>query len=204
MSIYERALGNQFRKMHPKLQERYLFEGDRPFRAKGVMDYVYRGSTFLYPLYRLGLKRKLLFPEHGRDIPFTIINTPCKGNDGEQQIHWQREFHFENKKRYFNALMSFDEHSHMIKDYFGEPPIFYSDLSFTVTKAKGLKIESKQQRLVIGRMEIPVPKLFQGVATVIEEFDDVEKNFLIHVKVTNPLVGNLMSYKGRFATDDIS
>ena len=50
------------------------------------------------------------------------------------QIYWERIFHFGNKKRYFNALMSLDAKRLVIKDYLGDPPLFYSDLAFIVTE----------------------------------------------------------------------
>lgn len=78
----------------------------------------------------------------------------------EEQIHWERTFYFAEKKRYFNALMSLDHKRNVIKDYLGEPHLFYSDLSLSCTNDGGLQIDLKDQRLVIGKVEIPLPKAF--------------------------------------------
>ena len=183
------------------LQKRYGFPNNAPFHATGIMKTINGGPKILYPLFSLGTKNKLLFPEQGIDIPFTIINTPIVGPNGEEQIHWERTFYFGKKKRHFNALMSLDSKRNIIKDYLGEPSVVYSDLVFTVSSDGGLKIESRKQRLVLGRMEIPLPKLFQGLATVKEKYNEEKGSFEIAVDVRNPLIGHIFSYKGEFSAN---
>lgn len=198
MSIYKKVLGQEFNRLHPKLQKRYDFPNHVPFQATGVMKTIKVGPKLLYPFLWLGTKYKLLFPEHGINIPFTILNTPMIGLNGEEQIHWERIFIFEKKKRYFNALMSFDTKRSVIKDYLGEPRILYSDLVFTVSPQGNLKIESSKQQLVIGKVVIPLPKIFQGIATVTEKYSDEKDVFQIAVDVRNPLIGRIFSYEGEF------
>lgn len=100
--------------------------------------------------------------------------------------------------------MSLDEGQQIIQDYLGEPHLFYSDLLLTVTPEGNLKIESRHQRFVLGRWEIPLPKVFQGLATVIEKYIEEKDCYSIHVMVKNPLIGTLLSYEGEFKRDDIS
>ncbi|MFC7686994.1 DUF4166 domain-containing protein [Ureibacillus sp. GCM10028918] len=198
MSVYKKVLDKKFNRLHPMLQKRYEFSNHEPFQAEGVMKSIKGGPKLLYPLLWLGIKRKLLFPEYGTSIPFKILNTPMVGANGEQQIHWERVFYFEKKKRYFNALMSFDPERNLIKDYLGEPSILYSDLVFTVSSEGNLKIESSKQRLVIGKIELPLPKIFQGLATVTEKYSEEKGVFQISVDVRNPLIGHIFSYEGEF------
>lgn len=198
MSVYKKVLDKEFNRLHPMLQKRYDFSNHEPFQAAGVMKFIKGGPKFLYPFFWLGLKRKLLFPEYGLNIPFKILNTPLVGANGEEQIHWERVFYFGTKKRYFNALMSFDSKRNLIKDYLGEPSILYSDLVFTVTSEGVLNIESSKQRLVLGKFELPLPKIFQGLATVTEKYSDEKGVFQISVAVRNPLIGHLFSYEGEF------
>jgi hypothetical protein len=203
MSIYKQILKKQFYTLHPMLQKRYEFAGHTPFKATGVMKTIKNGPKWLYPLFWLGVQRKLLFPEHGSNISFTIVNTPCFGANGEEQIHWERIFYFGHKKRYFNALMSMDPKRHIIKDYLGEPSLLYSDLSFFVSLEGHLKIESRKQRLVVGRIEIPLLKMFQGITTVTEKYIEESRVFQINVDVRNPLIGLIFSYEGEFTADDM-
>ncbi|MBB4826136.1 hypothetical protein HNO89_003373 [Sporosarcina luteola] len=202
MSIYKEILGDRFDQLHPKLQQRYRIEEGFPFLGKGMMHEIKGGPAWLFPLFRLGVRWKLLFPEHAQTVPFTVTNRFQIGRDGEQQIHWERIFYFPKKKRYFNALMSLDKDRSIIKDYLGEPAIVYSDLTFTVTNNKELLIQSKDQRLVIGKLEVPLPYPLQGLATVQEGYDELLDVYTIHVRVRNPLLGHLFSYKGEFVKDE--
>ncbi|WP_277674088.1 DUF4166 domain-containing protein [Piscibacillus halophilus] len=200
MSIYKQVLGEDFHQLHPMLQKRYEMMGERPIRGEGVMTEIQGGPKLLKPLMKLGMKRKLLFPESGEDVPFTIINSP-RGK--RKQIHWERQFHFPNNTRYFNALMSLNEESLVIEDYLGEPALVYSDLIFKVDSG-ALTIRSHKQRLVLGKIEIPLPRWFQGLAVVKESYHDQSKKFEIAVQVRNPLMGQIFSYKGEFTSEDIT
>ena len=204
MSIYKQVLGERFDQLHPMLQRRYACLDEKGFVGKGHMHQIEGGPKWLCPLFLLGSKWKLLFPERGQDIPFTIRNTVRTGEKGQKQVHWERIFHFGNKKRYFNALMSLDAKRNVIQDYLGEPPIVYSDLSLSVTRSGDLCIVSKKQRFVLGKIEIPLPSWFQGLAEVTEKYDDERNVYLISVAVRNPLLGKLFSYEGEFTSDDIS
>lgn len=202
MSIYKKAMGKQFYMLHPMLQKRYEFSNRERFQATGVMSEIKVGPKILYPLFLLGKKCKLLFPEHGNNIPFEIVNTYFMGANGEEQIHWERVFYFGAKKRYFNALMSFDVKRNIIKDYLGEPSLLFSDLVFHVSSEGNLKIESRRQRLVIGKFEIPLPKIFYGLATVNEKYCEEKGVFQISVSVRNPLIGLIFSYEGEFKPNE--
>lgn len=204
MSIYKKVLGNKFNTLHPMLQKRYDISAKKPFQAYGVMKTIKGGPKWLYPCFLLGVKWKLLFPEHGRYIPFQITNTAQIGKNGEEQIHWKRIFYFEGKKRFFNALMSLDHDRLVIKDYLGEPSLFYSDLSFYVSQTGEIRIESKDQRFVMGPIEIPLPKLLQGLATVTEAYIEDRKVFSIKVEVRNPLIGLIFAYEGEFTQNERS
>ena len=65
-----------------------------------------------------------------------------------------------------------------------------------------MTIKSLGQRLVLGKIEIPLPRIFQGLATVTERFDDEQGLYQIHVTVRNPLIGMVFSYEGMFSADD--
>ncbi|MEK3805569.1 DUF4166 domain-containing protein [Metabacillus sp. SLBN-84] len=198
MAIYQQVLGEDYHRLHPALKQRYQF----PFRGSGMMHQITGGPKWLYPLFLGGVAYKLLFPEKGENIPFTIVNSMRTGTGGEQQVHWERVFYFPGKKRWFNALMSLDGERNVIKDYLGEPGLFYSDLTFHVTDCGNLRIESGNQRLVIGKLEIPLPKILQGLASVTESFDETKGIFTIRVEVTNPLIGPVFSYEGEFVSDE--
>ena len=82
MSIYRKVMGSDFNRLHPMLQKRYDFPEGTVFKASGTMNEIKGGPKWLYPIFRAGVKWKLLFPEHGKDIPFTIKNTAFVGKNG--------------------------------------------------------------------------------------------------------------------------
>ena len=202
MSIYKKVMGKDFSLLHPMLQKRYNLPDGATFKAYGVMNEIKGGPAWLYPLFRIGVRWKLLFPEHGKSIPFSITNTAFTTKDGESHVHWERIFQFQHTNRYFNALMSLDEERLVIKDYLGEPPLFYSDLAFTATAEGHLKIESLNQRLILGKLEIPLPRFLQGLATVTEKYINEQELYQITVTVRNPLIGSVFSYEGTFSPDE--
>lgn len=201
MSIYKQVMGSDFKRLHPMLQQRYDLQEGTVLRASGIMKEIHGGPKWLYPLFWIGIRWKLLFPEHGKNIPFTIQNRAFVGDYGVSQVYWERIFHFGKKKRYFNALMSLDAKRKIIQDYLGEPHLVYSDLAFHVDDDGFLTIESLGQRIVLGKIEIPLPRLFQGLATVREKYDEEQRLFHIDVTVRNPLIGKVFAYEGTFAAD---
>ena len=202
MSIVKQVMGSDFFQLHPMLQKRYDLPEGFIFKASGIMNEIKGGPKFLYPIFRIAVRWKLLFPEHGKSIPFSIKNTAYIDEYGDSVIHWERTFHFGHKRRYFNALMSLDMKRRVIQDYLGEPHVIYADLAFTATEAGHLRITSLNQRLVLGKIEIPLPKAFQGLATVTEKYLDNEERYQIIVNVKNPLIGTVFSYEGEFFADD--
>ncbi|UOQ45595.1 DUF4166 domain-containing protein [Halobacillus salinarum] len=204
MSIYKRVLGKEFYHLHPMLQHKYELLSSGTFSGSGVMKKIKGGPKWLYPMFYLGAKWKLLFPESGENIPFTITNTSRCGENGERQVHWERIFYFKGKRRYFNALMSFDQSQNVIKDYLGEPPLFYSDLVLKIDEEnRSLRIESKGQRLVFGKREISLPRFLQGLAVINESYSEEKGVFQITVGVKNPLVGWVFYYEGEFKQDEL-
>ena len=83
MSIYKQVMGDDFFRLQPMLQKRYEFFDEVPFQATGIMKKIQGGPKYLFPFFWLGVKWKLLFPERGNDIPFTIRNTPLIGGNGD-------------------------------------------------------------------------------------------------------------------------
>lgn len=200
MTIYKQALGEEFKRLHNKLQERYELPTGTTFRAVGVMREISGGPNWLSPFFTLAVKRKFLFPESGRNIPFTIVNHSFIDEGGNQKVHWERTFFFGNRKRHFNALMSLSNEK-VIEDYLGEPALFYSDLICSVEKNSGMKIVSGKQRFMIGKWTLPLPRLLQGIVEVFEGYDEEREMYKIQVTIRNPLLGRLFFYEGEFRED---
>jgi hypothetical protein len=198
VTIYENLLGEDFKRLHPKLQERYALPKDKPFCAEGTMTSIQTGARWLTPLLKLAANWKFLFPESGKSIPFAIKNTCRSLPSGLEEVYWERTFYFDKVTRYFNAFMTIDSERKVVKDYLGEPSLFYSDLYFEVASNDNLVIRSGSQRLVIGKIEIPIPIFLRGVVEVEEGYDDAQEVFTIRVHIRNRIAGRMMAYEGEF------
>lgn len=126
-------------------------------------------------------------------MPFTIHNTAERDEHGNELVRWNRTFTFVIRKRYFNAVMKFDENE--IVDYFGEPHILVSTLNFHIDEMGAMHISSKKQWFYMFRRKIPLPRFLYGEANIVERYDETKQCFRIHVQVCNPLIGSLFSYR---------
>ncbi|EIM07027.1 hypothetical protein A1A1_07604 [Planococcus antarcticus DSM 14505] len=198
MTIYSTLLGKKFEQLHPKLQYRYALPLDQTFYAEGKMQQIQTGSKLLFPLYLLASKLNFLFPESGENIPFTIANRCRINQEGEAEVSWERSFFFPESVRKFNAKMTLDLEKRLVKDFLGDVPLFYSDLLFDVTKEGFLMITSGTQKVVVGKKELTIPKIFKGRVFVLEGYDEVKDVYTIHVSIYNSLIGRIMRYAGEF------
>ncbi|WP_339176095.1 DUF4166 domain-containing protein [Solibacillus sp. FSL R5-0691] len=196
--IYETLLAEDFTRLHPKLQERYRLPLGQPFHAQGTMQVIHSGPRLLRPMYKFFTKTDFLFPESGEEIPFTITNTARMNNEKDAEVYWERTFYFPMATRKFNATMTVDLERQIVKDYLGDPSLFYSDLKMDVTKDGSLMIRSAEQRAVFGRKEVGLPKKLTGRVVVTEGYDDVLDVYTIHVSIYNDFIGRMMMYAGQF------
>jgi len=201
--IYKEILGEDFNRLHPKLQDRYSIALNKPFHGRGTMLSITNGKSWLKPILKLAVRWKFLFPEEGSNIPFTIRNTAKQLPNGEQEIYWERTFYFQHVTRQFNAFMTIDAKRMLVKDYLGEPNLIYSDLNFSVTPEGNLQIQSGAQRLLFGKWEIPIPNLLEGKVAVLEGYDDINDLYTIQVNIRNPILGRVMAYEGRFMSEQL-
>ena len=151
-SIYQRALGDDFERLHPKMQERFGFSSLDAVAhiGTGVMDEMTRGSTVTIPFLMFGTTRNMLFPEHGTGIPFTISNYAYTDRYGRETITWHRIFDFEKRQRFFDATMIYSHQRHSIVDYLGNHQHVAADLSCWVDDEGGMNFASGDQRCYEG------------------------------------------------------
>ncbi|MFD3450219.1 DUF4166 domain-containing protein [Microbacteriaceae bacterium 4G12] len=197
-SIYETLLGESYQQLHPKLQKRYAITETYSFVGEGRMDEITEGSAVVRIFLKMAAKFRMFFSERGKEVPFTIQNTVDKDKKGEVFVRWNRTFLFGEKKRYFNAIMYLSKQEDEIIDYFGEPHLLVSTLAFHVDETGAIHISSKKQWFYLCGMKLPLPKFLYGEARITESYDDELDCYRIHVRVQNPLLGPLFSYKGTF------
>jgi hypothetical protein len=201
-SIYQRALGSDFKRLHPMIQRRFGFSSADGIASvgHGVMEEVWKGLPYTLPFLYVGTWRRIMFPETGRNIPFTIENYAFVDNFGRETVTWIRTFESRRRRR-FDAYMIYSEERGRIVDYLGSHEHLAVDIDLSVDEQGGLCLRSGAQRFYEGPVSFRFPILFSGIADVREWFDEKSNAFRISVDVRNRVWGRLFGYRGRFNVD---
>jgi len=200
-SIYERALGSDFERLHPRIRERFgasSADGANQI-GRGSMEEIWRGRPYTLPFLCLGMWRRIMFPSRGMDVPFTVENYFYLDSFGRETVSWIRTFRFPHGPRRFDAYMIWSEERGCVVDYLGTHQHLAVDIHLEVDKqTRGLRLRSGEQRFYERRVGFRFPMAFSGNAEVCEWFDDDADQFRIDVQVTNPRWGPLFGYRGSF------
>jgi hypothetical protein len=138
-----------------------------------------------------------MFPEQGRNVPFSIENYAFLDTFGRETVTWIRRFETRHPRR-FDAYMIHSEKRGRIVDYLGTHQHLAVDIEMTVDETGGVKLKSGAQRFYEGPIAFSFPLLFSGIANVREWYDDVIGKFRIEVNVNNQTWGPLFGYQGTF------
>lgn len=195
-SIFARAMGDAFERLHPQLRRRFSvgLESGEACLGRGSMDRIWHGRAFVKPFLALGATRNILVPRTGRDVPFTIENVPYTDAHGRETV----TFALPGGPRRFDATMVHSPERSCVLDYLGTHQHLATDLRLTAEPDGSLLIRSGEHRFREGPVDVRVPRLIGGDAEVRESFDDATGRFRIRVAVTNRRFGPLFGYEGTF------
>ena len=198
-SIYQKVLGSDFHRLHPKIQQRFGFSSrDRvACIGRGIMEIVWHGMPYTLPFLYLGSWRSIMFPEQGKNVPFSIENYAFQDSFGRETVTWIRRFQTRTARR-FDAYMIYSEERRRIVDYLGTHQHLAVDIEMTVDETGGVRLKSGAQRFYEGPIGFSFPLLFAGIADVREWYDDEIGKFRIDVNVHNKTWGPLFGYRGAF------
>jgi len=202
-SIYELALGEDFKRLHPMVQRRFSLSSESGVAAigRGVMEEVWHGRAYTLPFLYLGSWRSIMFPEQGRCIPFSIRNFAYCDALGRETVTWIRTFETAGRsvaQRRFDAYMIYSQQRGRIVDYLGTHQHLAVDIDISVAANGGIAILSGEQRFYEGPLGFRFPLLLSGIAQVSEWFDESSGQFRIEVSVRNRTWGPLFGYHGAF------
>lgn len=201
-SIYRRALGSDFARLHPQIQRRFGFSSADGVASvgTGIMDEVWHGAPYTLPFLYLGTWRRIMFPERLERVPFTIENHAYADGHGRETVTWIRTFRGRPTRR-FDAYMIYSESRGCIVDYLGTHQHLAVDIEPSVDERGGLRLRSGEQRFHEGPVSFRFPMSLSGVADVCEWYDDDAGCFRIRVDVRNRRRGPLFGYHGSFTVD---
>jgi hypothetical protein len=199
--VFRRALGADFGRLHPKLQERFgVSSGDGEYCVGvGVMSEMTRGPVWTLPFLKAGSWRHILFPESGTDVPFTIENYPYVDGFGRETLTFVRTFQMRPQRRTrFDATMVFSEGRDRIVDYLGTHQHLAADIDAQVQPDGSIVIRTGAQRFYEHALAFRMPLALSGRGTVRESYDDENDRFTVDVEITNDRFGRLFRYSGWF------
>ena len=198
-SIYEQALGEKFKSLHPRIQERFGFSSLNSVACigTGTMDEIWHGAFYTMPFLYIGSWRRIMFPEQGKAIPFTIRNHAYKDDYGRETVTWIRTFRTKVTRR-FDAYMIYSQTRGCVVDYLGTHEHLAVDIELSVDERGGMCLRSGSQRFYEGIIGFTFPMLFSGIAEVCEWYEDRDQKFHIEVSVRNNVWGPLFGYRGSF------
>ncbi|MGW7644282.1 DUF4166 domain-containing protein [Streptomyces bobili] len=199
-SIFRKAMGAGFDRLHPQLQRRFSvgLESGEACTGRGVMDRVWHGGAFVKPFLALGGTRNILVPRAGRAVPFVIENVPYTDSFGRETVTFVRTFDLPGGPRRFDAQMVLGPKGDRVLDYLGTHQHLATDLYFHAEADGSLLIRSGTHRFREGVVDVRVPELIGATAEVRESYDDGAGRFRIRVRVVNRYFGPLFGYEGSF------
>ena len=198
-SIFERAMGDDFARLHPMLRQRFGVGLDEGYAAvgTGVMTSIRRGPWWTVPFLHIGRIRNILIPDVGTNVPFTVENSPYRDPLGRETVTFVREYSVGGRHSRFDATMILD--AGRIVDYLGTHQHLAVDLELSAEPDGSLRLRSGAQRFHEGTLvSFRFPMLFSGYADLRESFDDEAGVYRIHLEITNRRFGFLFGYEGWF------
>ena len=120
-SIYQRAMGADFDRLHPMIQRRFGISTERGVASigEGVMEEIWRGRFFTVPFLWFGSWRRIVFPDRGFNVPFRIENYAYMDPLGRETVTWIRSFTLHRRARRFDAYMIYSDKRRRVVDYLG-------------------------------------------------------------------------------------
>lgn len=181
-SVYERVLGSRVSELDPRLR---AYFGEIPVGSVGRGEGVYAvaGSRhrWLWPVFALLAWRRVLFPELGHDIPFTVENR------GDRTA--TRTFAFPRRTREMRDEMTVVDGS--LRDRLD---LFEVELLMDVV-AGSLRMRSRRQWVRLGALRLRVPAIV--TISLTEQAEDDHQR--VDVRMTAPVLGEVFRYAGIFS-----
>lgn len=200
-SVYERALGPSFDKLHPEIKRRYGLTSadDQRCVGRGRMRSVRHHALARPVLWGLA-RRNVLFPESGTDVPVEVRTTPFRDGAGTETLAYVRAFDVGSTRR-FDAYMTYDPDHECVLDYVGSHRDFIVELYPSVTDDGGMQIRAGTQWVSLFESSVRIPSSLQLGIDVHERYDEATERFEIEVEVRAPILGTVFAYDGWFTVE---
>ncbi len=198
--LFERAVGDDWGTLHPRVRERYALESGEDREAVGVgrMDDLER-STLALPVLWLGTIDDFHFPEGGTDVPFTITTEAFVDDAGNEALFLHRTFETDPPREFVDTLR-WNSARGCITDLFGRRGHVAADLRVRADDG-ALALSIGTQWLRAGDTYVALPDPLSVDGQLRDWYDDESDRFRVAAEITNPLIGTVFGYTGTFESD---
>ena len=199
-SMFERAMGADFARLHPRLRQRFGVSLAHGYACvgRGTMARIRRGPWWTVPFLQIGRIRNILVADVGVDVPFTVENYPYRDELGRETVTFVRHYDVGRRIARFDATMIWSARRGGIVDYLGTHQHLAVDLELSVEPDGSLLLRSDAQRFYAGAIGFRFPMLFSGRAELRESYDDEAEVYRVRLEVRNRVFGFLFGYEGEF------
>lgn len=199
-SVYQRALGTQFQRLQPQLQDYFSLQPEEGRYGFGTGTFDVAGSprAALRPFLSALPVTNAFFPDFGRDVPFTIRNYAHLDPFGRSSLTAVRNFRFDRAERVFEDTTSLTSPAGLT-DYVGRRRNLATDLELSVSGDGRMHMHSPHTRLFAGRLRLPVPVLAGADAHAEQWWDEETGLFRIRTLVRQRQLGTVFVYDGAFS-----
>ncbi|MEM1167273.1 MAG: DUF4166 domain-containing protein [Planctomycetota bacterium] len=197
--VIGKALGERFERLHPTIREQYSInsESAHAWIGRGVMRRIWRGGPHVAPFIWIGSRRRILFVETGRDVPFTVTLIAYRDAAGRECITWLRAFDFGETHRRFDEVLAWSDRRHRTVVLCGTRQHLAVDIDLDADRTGALMLQTSGQRVYAWGARVPWPRLVSGDARVRAGVEQ-DGHLSIDGGIHNPLFGRIFGYEGIF------
>ncbi|SIR93044.1 DUF4166 domain-containing protein [Williamsia sterculiae] len=200
--VYRAALGADFDNLHPHLQWRYGIDSTSGVAqmAGGILDSVYCNPVLPPPFVRHQRKRRSMPTRTSRQVPFTQNDFCYVDEAGRECLAVLRTFHHAGGDLAVNSLLV--DGTAGLVDYFGDGPELLYPVRASVGREGSLVLQSGPMRWLSTGPTVGMRGMFGARMQYVEGWDEQHGRFRCDATVRNPVVGELVHYRGWFTAVD--